>query len=590
MENQPITLQTGEQLDPKIVKVMRAIRQTETGSEKDPYNAIGDNGAAHGAYQFNEKTGMGWKNYAKTYLGDENAPMTPENQNKAMYGYVKEKKDSGLLPDEIAAMHNGAKKDPITGKYTYLNPEYGNKFRQALTGQTQTNITPTVSTQTSQPQEETLGTQLSNRGKEAVGAIQGTISGKINPLSGLIQTAGAAAGALGDVVNKGLELIPGVKQLEGLIGQGVGTLANTEAGKSVVKSIDEFSKAHPELSKDIGAGFNIITAIPILKGLGVVKNLAMDSVGLALKDVAEKGATKDLTEVLSRTISGKKALTNNPEAIQTLVKERIMPDIEDGKYATKNVSENLNTLIDQKDDVLDNILKSETKSGTKPVVSLTELRNDALASAEKSLEGQSNYKSVINKINEFFDTAENSKKTVKFGDDYLINLEDANFFKRQARKGLTWDDTVGRDAGFHVGQSYMKGIEKEAAKYGLKDVSAANQDIAKLIKAQNVLKYIDNKPVKLTKGGKVARTVGTEIGAFGGGLIAKGLGLPEVASTFLGGSGGRFLGGKTGGLVRGLRESVLSRTGKNSTRVGLKEATKKTTGLIGTSAITHPKK
>lgn len=129
---EPITLQDGTSLDPKIVKVMRAIRQVESGGD---FNAVGDNGESHGAYQWNKNN---YKNAAKQYLGDENAPMTPENQNKVAYSQIKAYKDQGLQPEEIAARWNGAHKDEA-GSYTYNNPEYGKKFRDALQANQQEN-------------------------------------------------------------------------------------------------------------------------------------------------------------------------------------------------------------------------------------------------------------------------------------------------------------------------------------------------------------------------------------------------------------------------------------------------------------------
>jgi hypothetical protein len=125
-----MTMQDGTQLDPKAVKVMKAIRQVESGGD---YNAVGDNGNAKGAFQFNEKSGPGWKNLAKQYLGDENATFDKGNQNKVAYSRIKQWKDEGKQPEEIAALWNGAKKD-TNGKYTYNNPEYGQKFRTALSG------------------------------------------------------------------------------------------------------------------------------------------------------------------------------------------------------------------------------------------------------------------------------------------------------------------------------------------------------------------------------------------------------------------------------------------------------------------------
>lgn len=157
MPNQQVT-EDGTVLDPKVLKVMRAIRQVESGGS---YNAVGDSGAAHGAFQYNEQTGPGWKNLARQYLGDENAPMDKGNQNKVTYYRIKAWKDEGKQPDEIAALWNGASKDPATGRYTYNNPQYGERFRAALmAGQAPVPQPPQVNAQEysqTQPQPEPEG-------------------------------------------------------------------------------------------------------------------------------------------------------------------------------------------------------------------------------------------------------------------------------------------------------------------------------------------------------------------------------------------------------------------------------------------------
>lgn len=96
----PITLNTGEQLDPQAVRFMKAIRQKESGGN---YNAVGDAGTSTGAFQFQAPT---WKRYAKEVLGDENAAQDRANQNKVAYTKVKKWKDEGWSPEEIAAAWN----------------------------------------------------------------------------------------------------------------------------------------------------------------------------------------------------------------------------------------------------------------------------------------------------------------------------------------------------------------------------------------------------------------------------------------------------------------------------------------------------
>lgn len=94
------------QLDPKVVKVMSALKKIESGGD---YNAVGDldRGVSRGAYQFNKNN---FQNWAKEYGLDPN-DFSPANQNKLMYSRIKKQKDQGLEVEEIAALHNGAKKE-----------------------------------------------------------------------------------------------------------------------------------------------------------------------------------------------------------------------------------------------------------------------------------------------------------------------------------------------------------------------------------------------------------------------------------------------------------------------------------------------
>ncbi len=136
-----------EQFDPGVVKVMKAIRHVESGGAADPYNIIGDKraelggkGRARGAFQWDSGgVPLGPNDIPKNWVRDAtsiglpaDAPMTKENQNKVAYTKIKQWKDQGRQPEEIAALWNGARKDKATGMYTYNNPEYGVKFRNAL--------------------------------------------------------------------------------------------------------------------------------------------------------------------------------------------------------------------------------------------------------------------------------------------------------------------------------------------------------------------------------------------------------------------------------------------------------------------------
>ena len=334
-------------LDQDAVNLAKAIRQSESGGN---FGAKGESGEV-GGYQFTHDT---WNESAPKY--GINVPIdkaTPEQQNAVAYNRIKAWKDAGYDVTQIASMWNAGAGEPnaYKGKFEqttkthnagdpssgtnsfgahYDVPKYVEsvgKAYLAIKGGGQPSIDPNnpssvqpaqAPTQTPAPQPQGLGQELMGRTNDAGNAIQDTLKGKINPVSGVLQTVGAVAGGIGDIVNKGLELVPGVKQLEGLLGKGIGALAKTTAGQHVTKAIQDFSTAHPELSADIGAGFNIVTAIPILKGLGVVKNLAMDSVSIALKDVAEKGAFSDLVKLAPNV---------EKATIKDAIAQRLIPDI-----------------------------------------------------------------------------------------------------------------------------------------------------------------------------------------------------------------------------------------------------------------------
>lgn len=516
---EPITLQDGTSLDPKVVKVMRAIRSVETGGD---FNAIGDNGESHGAYQWHNDN---WKNAAKEILGDENAPMSPENQNKVAYGQIKAYKDAGRTPEEIAALWNGAHKDKSTGLYTYNAPEYGVKFRKAIQEQ-QTggssqpdangyNTTPAFTnppaTGGDSSQEETLGGDLKNRASQASKALTDTATGQINPLSGILQTVGAGAGAVGDTVNAGLKLIPGVKQVEGLIGKGIGKLANTGAGKAVVGGINNFSTAHPELSGDIGAIGNIAGVAGLATGAGAAKEAIGGAIGKALgkdalsatidsispeikagtkagaSNVIKKGTTKSL-------ISGAIQRVEDPELREAAqVIHDNVPNFD--KLGTD--AERLNALKDEALPNEANALREKFRAeGVQPVVT-PEAYDKFLSSIKTAIEESP---SLVGDSGEYAKRllAQFQKELPQTGDITMENVLDA----RQAldRAALKYKPTAfDKQGAFNDGLTAVRDSANN-----LLDESAPNAEVKASLRRQRLLyKAIKN------IGPKADREVGT---------------------------------------------------------------------------------
>jgi len=92
-------------IDPGVKALASAIKRAETGTSPDAYTKKGASGE-YGAYQFMPGT---WKDWSKKHIGDENAPMTIENQNKVAYSQIKSWKDQGYNPAQIASLWNSGK-------------------------------------------------------------------------------------------------------------------------------------------------------------------------------------------------------------------------------------------------------------------------------------------------------------------------------------------------------------------------------------------------------------------------------------------------------------------------------------------------
>lgn len=95
---------TGNMLDQDVVNLAKAIRQHETGNRP----IAGATGETASRYQFLPST---WKSDATRILGDANAPINLENENKVAYTKIKEWKDKGYNPGQIASMWNSGNPD-----------------------------------------------------------------------------------------------------------------------------------------------------------------------------------------------------------------------------------------------------------------------------------------------------------------------------------------------------------------------------------------------------------------------------------------------------------------------------------------------
>ncbi len=118
------------QLDPQIVNLTKAIRQTESGGN---FQATGKSGE-YGAYQFTQPT---WDSLSQKYLGQkvDLKSATPEQQNEVAYKQIADWKAAGNNVGQVASMWNAGQGEPnaYTGTFSNGKPStgtnsYGVKF------------------------------------------------------------------------------------------------------------------------------------------------------------------------------------------------------------------------------------------------------------------------------------------------------------------------------------------------------------------------------------------------------------------------------------------------------------------------------
>lgn len=124
------------ELNPEILKIVKALALTENGGKVPDEAKAGQSGEMKSVFQFTPGT---WKMYSREILGQE-APMTNENESAVTYGKVGKWLQDGLKPDEIASIWNSGKPDAYlhdhkgTNKYgvKYDTPGYVKKFNEHL--------------------------------------------------------------------------------------------------------------------------------------------------------------------------------------------------------------------------------------------------------------------------------------------------------------------------------------------------------------------------------------------------------------------------------------------------------------------------
>lgn len=302
-----------QQLDPQAIALAKAIRETE--GFKGDWNQKGGSGE-WGAYQWTEPT---WRKHASAAgVSTPFGQASPDEQNRVAYTIVKQWKDQGYNPGQIASMWNAGEGRPNayaegwrgTNSYgvEYDTPAYAEKVARAyqrLKGQQFPTQQDAPMPEAKQTLVQDLGDSLGEAGMGVASAVGRAASGEINPLSGVLQSVGALAGGVVDVTGDVLHHTPlvgdVVRGAEELVGRGATALANTELGQKTISGYQSWAAQHPEAAGNVEAGLNIASAIPVVRGVNVAKNAVKGQVNTVLK-----GKVDPLVEMVSKPLTPKR--------------------------------------------------------------------------------------------------------------------------------------------------------------------------------------------------------------------------------------------------------------------------------------------
>lgn len=569
-----------EPLDTDVVNLAKAIRQQESGGN---FNAIGDNGDSKGAYQFNKGNYNVW---AKQYLGDENLPFTPENQNKVAYHRIKDLKNQGYNPGQIAAIWNSGQPD-VNVVPEYVQNVYRN-YQQVKGISTPQTV--------SQPIEETRQGRIEqglpvsvNPGKAAPTKAGEFVRGLIKPVATLLarpyQVGLAIGGAspekqtihskyLGDIeapttakdvvkdVGRGLETVS-----LGIGGGGAANLAKGVTKEAITKLAVQGAK-EGALAGALGSGGAAIeegkplgkvlgqTAIGTAAGgtiggvLGVAAPLAARGIstatkgaGTALKatglikstaDDAEK-AVRSVAEEYERAAGGglpssfrKSQKTRKGELKpwnQTVAEYGIVPQEGiDKSWDVENALTDIDAINDEFAKTKANFIKNENAR-----FNIDEALRVADSKIDSSTPSEVARNKAKAKIREEVDAVlAKSKPEINDAGERLLTAQDIERIRDIGYSLTPFDPADSQKIGKAAGYSLAKAVNETIDKYAtFPSYRSFNREWSNILNAQEALEHLKTKKVRLSKGlsGQIAmKALGPIFGYSKGGIIGAILG------------------------------------------------------------------
>lgn len=375
---QTITAKDGTVLDAGIVNLSKAIRQQESGGN---YNAIGDNGTSHGAYQWNKD------NFAKDaqQFGLDPNDFSPVNQDKVAYAQINAYKQAGYSPEQIASLWNSGKPDATGNKGTtvingkpvnYDTPKYvanvmsyfqqnksQNPGEQAPTGDL-------ASAQAQSPASPSVGGFLQNTVQSGANFLGNTANALLHPIQTIQNVGGAAVGGLQELGGQTNDNTAKFDSLKDYFSQRYGSVDNL-----LHTAYTDPVGLAADVSAALGVGGGIAGAVGKGAELAGAGNLAREATSLApaiegsglaggLQDVsklANKGSV--ITNPLTPIVSGAGALLGKTKNLSDIIANPSNYTPEEISNSTRtNIGQQVETALNDKMNSL-----SETGSAYQPL-------------------------------------------------------------------------------------------------------------------------------------------------------------------------------------------------------------------------------
>jgi len=289
---------------------------------------------------------------------------------------------------------------------------------------------------------EEAGKRLKERGEDVAQTFKDTAEGNIHPLSGSLQTVGAGAGAVSDVIFEGIKSIT-PKPVRDFLASAIQKIAGNKKVSSTLQKIDSWSQRHPEASKDLGAVVDIASIAPVAKG-GQLGIKATSEAAKVASVEAKKGLAKSGDLAIELAKKGKKVLEPKQktgiEATGQILQGK-PKDIKEGVRALSAIDiKGIDTFGDLKSRLRDKISKLSRQVDNDLGTDATKRKLKDLGSVITGESGNISVNPVetaLKQLDELYSKTGDSKKLIKIRDtiskaqnEGLTNLEINNLARK----------------------------------------------------------------------------------------------------------------------------------------------------------------